>query len=51
MTPVFFLLMHTGEWEVILTKNLKYIDPNLAAAMQNLKRIFDIYAVSVRALQ
>jgi len=43
--------MHTGEREVILTKNLKYNDLNLAADMQKLKHIFDMYAVSVRTLQ
>lgn len=51
MTPAFFLLMHTGEREAILTKNLKYSDLNLAANMQKLKHIFYIYAVSVRTLQ
>lgn len=51
MTPMFFLLMHIGEREVILTKNLKYNDRNLAADTQKLKHVFDIYAVSVRTLQ
>lgn len=43
--------MHTSEREVILTKNLEYNNPNLAADMQKLKHIFDFYAFSVRTLQ